>query len=358
VVVGATPDALRVKVAGGGPAVRFLVRSEPRLSGEGAARIAADSSTGRAGAAILLLAANGITEDARHVLRSAGVSWVERDTGVCYLRARGLLVDRGRPSGEGGATRKSPKGLERRTQLRGRSGLVVESLLLAWATDRGSVALGDMAGASGVSRQLASRVLRRLTADDLLKTEGERPRRRWRVEDAAVILDRWADEERGAAEQSTGLYVWSPSIRALHAKLTELPRSGLRWALGGVSAANLYAPMLTGDPLPDVWIPADVPAESVARILGGEVVSSGANLRLRQSPGDPALHHVAPKVVVTSRDPAGDTALTLMLVSVPRAYVEARSAAGRGPEVAQHLRRVFLGGAGAEESGTAEDRRG
>jgi hypothetical protein len=110
--------------------------------------------------------------------------------------------------------------------------------------------------------------------------------------------------------------------------------------------------------MPDVWIPADTPPETIARILGGEVVSSGANLRLLQSPGDPALRHAAPKVVVTNRDPAVEAALTLMLVSVPRAYVESRSATGRGPEVAQHLRRVFLGGAGAEESGAEEDHPG
>ena len=339
VVVGPTAGFLRVGVKGG-RAERFLVQAESRLSVEKAAGYAARFSTGITTRGRVLLATNRLTDRARLALRKHGISWVERDTGVCYLRARGLLIDLRRPP-DGGETVARATGLERPTQLRGRSGVVVETILLLWARHRGPMALSDIAAGSGVSAQLASRVLRRLTADGLLRAEGTKPRRRWSVEDAAAILERWADEER-PAEHARGLYVWAPSPRELLAKLVKLSASGLRWALGGVSAANLYAPSLTAEPEPEVWIPADVPAAHVAEVLGGELVASGASLRILQNAGDPALRHAAPRPAAPGWDPhvgAGDATL---LVSAPRAFVEARASAGRGPDVAANVRRLFL----------------
>lgn len=339
VVVGPTAGSLRVGVAGG-RAVGFRVQAESRLSVEKAADHAARFSTGFAAGGLVLLATNRLTEQARLALRKNGISWVERDTGVCYLHARGLLIDLRRPP-DGGETVTRARGLERPTQFRGRSGVVVETLLLHWARHGGPVALSDIAAGSGVSVQLASRVLRRLTADRLLRAQGTKPRRRWSVEDAPAILDRWADEER-TAEHSTGLYVWTPSLRELHSRLVKLSESGLRWALGGVSAANLYAPSLTAEPVPEVWIPADVPAAKVAEVLGGELVESGASLRILQTAGDPALRHAAPRPAAPDRDPPFGAGEATLLVSAPRAFVEARAAAGRGPDVAANVRRLFL----------------
>ena len=339
VVAGPTAGSLRVGVRGG-RVVGFRVQAESRLSGEKAAGYAARFSTGITTRGRVLLATNRLTEHARLALRKNGISWVERDTGVCYLHAQGLLIDLRRPP-DGGETVAPATGIERPTRLRGRSGVVVETLLLHWARHRGPVALSDIAAGSGVSAQLASRVLRRLTADGLLRAEGTKPRRRWSVEDAPAILDRWADEER-PAEQATGLYVWAPSPRELHAKLVKLSASGLRWALGGVSAANRYAPSLTAEPVPEVWIPADVPAAQVAEVLGGELVESGASLRVLQTAGDPALRHAAPRLAGPDRDPPFGAGEATLLVSAPRAFVEARAAAGRGPDVAANVRRLFL----------------
>jgi len=55
------------------------------------------------------------------------------------------------------------------------------------------------------------------------------------------------------------------------------------WALGGTAAANLYAPTLTINPDPAVWIDSRVSASEVAHLLDGELVEKGSNLQLWQS---------------------------------------------------------------------------
>lgn len=345
-VPGPRPDSLRVRVAGG-QAVRFRVMAHARLSQERALSLPGRWSGGGSGGGSVLIATNRLTEEARAVLRRKGVSWVERDTGVGYLHERGLLIDLRPPHRE---ERSVPriKGIERPARLRGRSGLVIETLLLQWANHWDSIALADIAAASNVSKQLASRVLRRLEAGNLLRAVGSGPRKTWSVIDASAILDKWADEERTTPEYSAGLYVWTRSQRDLYSKVLKISGLGVRWALGGVSAANLHTPTLTTEAIPEVWIPAEVAPEKVADQLGGEIVSTGANIRLMQASGDLALHHATPKAAPPNLPSSVEGGQGLMLVSIPRAYIEARAASGRGPDVAQNVRRMFLSSANHE----------
>jgi len=332
-VPGPKPGRLEVRVSGG-PAVHFTVITEPRLTEERARRLRGHAGGKRP----VLLATNRATEEVRSTLRRKNVSWAERDTGVLYLCARGLLVDLRQTQ----AVQRSIKpggALERPTQLRGRSALVVETLLLDWADGRTSITLGDVATTARVSRQLASRVLRRLESETLLTATGKKRRgKAWTIADAGAILDRWAEEERTDPEHSVGLYVWTRSARELSSRLLVLSRLGIIWALGGVYAANLYAPTLTADPTPSLWLPADVAVERVARAVGGEIVTTGASVNILQTSGDPALN--ARRVLpVTQHVPE---APELFVVSPPRAYIEARASSGRGPDVAQNLRLQFL----------------
>jgi len=333
-ILGPKAGRLTVRVSGG-PAVHFIVITEPRLSEERVGRLQVHAGGQRR----VLLATNRATEEVRSTLRRKKVSWAERDTGVLYLCARGLLVDLQQT--QAGQRSIKPSGtLERPTQLRGKSALVVETLLLEWADGRASIALGDVAQTARVSRQLASRVLRRLQNENLLIATGKKRRgKAWTIADTGGILDRWADEERTEPEHSVGLYVWTRSGRELSSQLLTLSRLGITWALGGVYAANLYAPTLTADPTPSLWLPADVAVENVARAMGGEIVTTGASVILQQTSGDPALN--ARRVLHVTQQ--GPEAPEFFVVSPPRAYVEARASSGRGPDVAQNLRQHFLG---------------
>jgi hypothetical protein len=162
--------------------------------------------------------------------------------------------------------------------------------------------------------------------------------------DAAAILDLWAEEERVEPEQQAMVYLWMRSPRELPIKLRAIPNLKARWAVGGVTAANLYAPTLTADPIPDVWVSSDVPFEKVADVLRGEIVPTGANLRLMQTGGDPALHHAGTLGSSMLRPNADEgEERDLIVVSGPRAYVEARASTERGPEVAQNVRALILG---------------
>jgi hypothetical protein len=72
--------------------------------------------------------------------------------------------------------------------------------------------------------------------------------------------------------------------------------------------------------------------------LGGEVVDKGPNLRIWQSGDNLPLNlaTVAPKGTVA------ETISKVRLVSPARAYIEAVTAGGRGPDVAQNLRERIL----------------
>jgi hypothetical protein len=101
----------------------------------------------------------------------------------------------------------------------------------------------------------------------------------------------------------------------------------------------VYAPTLTVIPEPTVWFDARLPAEQVARAIGGEIVEKGANLQLWQSEQCLALTHA------TLWKPPGAAALEsgeLRIVTRARAYIEALKEGRRSAEIAQNLREKVL----------------
>lgn len=333
------PGRLDVRVLGG-PVVRFVVVAEPRVSEE-RARAIADRARG-ADQVRLLLATRRLSARARAILRDAGVSWVERETRRCHLAGPGLLVDTTLSAIPVDHTDADPfvdhPPRVPPALLRDRSGLLAETLL---PYPRGeSLRLRAVAADAGLSPALVSRLFDRLTRLGILEARGRAPNKRWTLHDPGALLDRWADEERGAPEERTGLSVWARTPADLLQRLaTAMHDQQLRYAFGGITAANIHVPTLTAPSTPDLWIPAHIAARDVARALGGQVVASGANVRLWQTTDDVALrrataHPAGPERSATDLAP-------LSVVSPYRAYVEARRAPGRGPDVADALRRTF-----------------
>lgn len=315
-----------------GPIVPFEIL-EIRLLSEERARALLES--GRHADVRPLIATTRLAPRTRALLRDADLSWLERETGRCRLYAPGLLVDvvvDPDLDRENGARSKARPAVPR-SLLRGRSGLIAEALLRRAHDD--PVTLSELAETTSLSRGLVSRLLARLTGLGILEAHGRAPHKVWVLSDPGALLDRWAAEERKNPEEVRGLSVWSRTPEEFLDRLTALDDKRFPYALGGVAAANLYAPTLTVTPQPDVWIPADVPATELARQLGGEVVESGANARVLQTAGDVALH-LAQKLPSKHMQGSG-----LTVVSPYRAYVEARSTTGRGPDAADALRRVL-----------------
>jgi hypothetical protein len=278
-----------------------------------------------------LLAVRQLSERTREMLRTSTCSWAEELSGIVHIVGPGLLVNV-----NAGSNSKRQRESAVRARLRGRSGLLAEALLTSRPKDR--IVLGAIANRAHVSNALASRVLTRLSKINLIEVHGAGPNRSWRLADRGALLDLWAAEEQQRPEKSYGLYVWGRSTQGLYEKLPSLNHLTPAWALAGAAAANAYAPTLTTNPDPVIWINARIPPEEVARTLQGEIVDKGANIQLWQSERN------LPLELATYLSKKPGSGQELRLVSKPRAYLEAVRAAGRAPEIAQNLRERILSG--------------
>ena len=314
----------------GGPQQHFIFQYKSVLSSEMAKRLAERKQSAAPGTLLLLgvprLAANG-----RKLLRDAGMSWIERDTGICFILGPGILVDR-----EVSVPAHTKLPVDAVPQLRDRAGLIAEFLLNFSSSNR-HIRVDSTADKAGVSPSVVSRVFRRLTNLNILEEQDKGPARRWNLKDRGALLDLWAQEER-TAKQTTSLYVWATNVRSLYDKLVRLNDLGHQWGIAGLAAANLYVPTLTNYPDPIVRLDASVPAKRIAEVLGGEVVEKGSNLQVWQSIGNLALHEVG----YDTESPKLPWSLTLPRVTQARAYIETASAGGRAPEVAERLRERIM----------------
>lgn len=324
---GPTPGSLEVAVNHGNPAT-FDVRYIPVLSQERIAQLLQEwHHDWYSGYSLPFLATRYLSDASRDFLRKSDVSWVEQETGTCRIIAPGLLVDTKSEHWRPARAPAPARGL-----IRGRSGLIVEALLTKFRNS--DVKLSMLSEAVDVSRPLVSRVLTRLTELRLITNLGAGPNSYWRISDVGGLLDLWTSEER-KPPQTASLYVYARNSRALYEKLVLLNNTKIRWAVGGVAAANLYAPTLTSDPEPTIWIDSWVPAKDIAAALAGEVVETGANVYIWQSENNFALRHAGQNgsMVITG----------LNLVSEPRAFVESSMLKSqRALEVSQNLRQRII----------------
>jgi len=322
-----------VRVNGSAPVV-FNARFFPVLSRERANELVKEVQAAPRQKHRPLLATRQLSEPTRELFRKAGVSWVEQLTGVCRLVGTGMLVE---VKAEDISQRRKAPSI--RARLRQRSGLIAEVLLLAPQQER--IQAGKLIHQTGLSAALVSRVLQRLASLKLLEIYGAGPNRYWQLVDRGGLLDLWAAEEE-PPPPPTGLHVWTRSPKDLIQKLALLDEVSEHWALGGAAAANVYAPTLTVIPEPTVWLDARVPAERVARAIGGEIVDKGANLQLWRSDQGLALTNA------TLWKLTGAVAIesgNLRIVTRARAYIEALKEGGRSAEIAQNLREKILSNA-------------
>ena len=118
-----------------GTTIWFQVEKKSRLSEEAAKRFTL-SLPSHTGSSTLILT-SALTPASREVLRERGVSWIERDTGVCHLEAPGLLIDVIRSDAIGLRPRKEDRtGGGRASRLQGKSGVLAETLLLDFQSGR------------------------------------------------------------------------------------------------------------------------------------------------------------------------------------------------------------------------------
>lgn len=315
-------DVLQLSMTGGSPA-SFIVEEKSRLSMEGArtlVKLVEDESSR------VVVATRKLSDEARSVLKTNDLSWVERDTGACRIKAPGIFVERSPAkeeleSASSGAPRPAPK-------LRGKAGVIAETLLLFFQKD--DITVRDLANRADASLGYASRVLKRLEQEAVVVSEGAHAHKRRQIADSAGLLDIWRDEEKVDSWTRRNLYVWSQTTEDLYSRLLDLTGAGIRWALGHTSAANRYAPTLTRKPDPEVWVPATVPVTEVAEVLDGKLVESGSNLTVWQSADDSPLFHAGREEVGEDGD--------YPVVSRYRAYLEAYHRSGRSEDVATRLR--------------------
>jgi len=333
VELGAHSKELSIAVSGGS-ATTFECVHMPVISQERANDLIAQRRSSPRHWPILLLATRQLGAPTRELLRRENISWVEELSGTCRLSAPGLLVD------TKVATHPTNRLQSNRTRLLDKSGVIAETLLLQFRTEQ--IRLSDLARLACASAALASRVLTRLAELKLVTVHGSGPNRFWKLSDPGGLLDTWANEELQAV-QTTYLYVWSGSPDKLIKKLEALNQLSTPWALGGTAAANLYAPTLTINPDPAVWIDSRVSASEVAHLLDGELVEKGSNVQLWQSGSNAAFRN---SVRSQSQPDLGSARqFDLCMVSMPRAYVEAAHVSGRSPEVARNLRERILSNA-------------
>jgi hypothetical protein len=205
-------------------------------------------------------------------------------------------------------TRQEP----RKVKLRGLTGVVAETLLLermrVWSV-RG------LAEASGVSLTLAHRVLTRLDAEGLTSSlRGDR-----RLSNPRALAELWSQEE-GEPELLLNGYLFGSSTEAVARKLLDAEPDS---AVGGTLAANAYQPVLTRvNPPVRLWVTNSTDPAAL-QSLGFESTTSGANVEVVRSKGDPW------RVKMNKEG--------LRRVSPWRAWVEIANVGGRTQELADEL---------------------
>ena len=269
----------------------------------------------------LLVLAGQATEEARDILRRHGIGLVD-GAGNAHVELPGLLLHiegKRRPKG---------KADQRRAQLSGKAGGIAQALLLnrqrAWR-------IRDLAAVAGASDALVHRVLARLEAVAIVASEGAGPARVRRVVNPTALLDLWAEENVDRAVERTAAFRVARTTQELVGALSQrLVEADVGHAFTGAAAAMALAPFVTAVPTVDVWIESGMTPMAVLELLGAERVETGANLVLRQAPGDGPL---------AFRYPRDGT----WLVNRMRLYYDLRQDPRRGREQADRLRREVLG---------------
>lgn len=269
----------------------------------------------------LLLIAGETTAETRAILEKHRIGLID-GLGNVHLEIPGLMFHL-----EGRRRPRSTKGKKPRAHLRGKSGIVAQTLLLdperAWS-------VMELAEQAQVSAALAHRVLMRLEGENIAAAEGMGPKRVRRITNPTALLDLWAEEtvERPAR---TFAYLLAPTPKQLIKDLgANIERGGLKYALTGAAAASLVAPFITAVPVVELWVTASATPRDVCEAAGARPVADGQNAIFLQAKDDGPL---------AFREELGG----LWVANRFRVYADLRSDPRRGREQADHLRREVIG---------------
>lgn len=331
---------------------------------------AADMQRERPDGSVTLYLTPALTEEFRRRLAFHRYSWIEADGATIHLDVPPYFIhvnDRGgdyRPDRLPSDERRESNAPERPSRLTGRTAVGAEALIHWWHIERTypgtlpPLTQKALVAVSGIAGPLAWRLLHRLEGMQVLTAERATVRtHRWRIRHIEPLVRAWANEEREPTRSATA-YVYARHSGELLSKLARLTPHALTWALGGMSAANCYAPTLTADPMPVVWVPAHERFDDIAKAMGGDIVDSGANVIFKQTAKDSwatfaivdgapthadGTAEIAPWVQAFRRHAASWMPARansgVRLVSAPRALAETlREGVGRSEELVDMLK--------------------
>ncbi|RZF23658.1 hypothetical protein EVC45_43120 [Paraburkholderia sp. UYCP14C] len=225
---------------------------------------------------IPLVAAESLSPGAREMLRKRGIGYFERN-GNLYLRYGSWLVNIEKPERE--AAKRGVTSLF--TDARE---MVVHALLVnrnKWLTG------GELAEVSQTSQYTCSVVLQELERREWSESSGSGRTLRRRLSRPRALLDNWAEHWKNRRDERTRWYCFVDQPKLLLSRLTcEIDRAGVSfpWAFTGTSAANVFAPLLTGTDTADIVVPPGR-AKEMAKTLGLKPAEKGANVTLIERDG-------------------------------------------------------------------------
>jgi hypothetical protein len=220
---------------------------------------------------IPLVAAESLSPGARDLLRKHGIGYFERN-GNLYLQHGGWLVNIEKPERE--VTKRGATSLF--TDARE---MVVHALLMnrkKWLTG------GELAELSQTSQYTCSVVLQELERREWSESNGSGRTLRRRLSRPRELLNAWAEHWKKRRDETTRWYFFTDRPKLLLMHLTyAIDASGVSfpWAFTGTSAANVYAPLLTGTDTSDIVVPPGR-AKDLAKVLGLKPAEKGANVTL------------------------------------------------------------------------------
>lgn len=230
-----------------------------------------------AGKAIPLVAAETLSPGARELLRKRGIGYFERN-GNLYLRRAPWVINIQMPD------RKAAKRGGGASLFTDAREMVVHALLMhrgEWLTG------GELAEIAQTSQYTCSIVLQELEKLEWCESTGAGRTLRRRLTNARALLEAWVPRWKHRTDNRTRWHILADRPNLLLSGLTEkIDHAALAypWAFTGTSAANVYAPLLTGTDTAEIIVPPGK-AEEFAKALNLKRAEKGANVTLIERDG-------------------------------------------------------------------------
>jgi hypothetical protein len=266
-----------------------------------------------------VVAARRMSPGARAALSDAGIGWVD-ESGAAEIAVGTIIVSRSGASDPAGPrpTGWTPSALA-----------TAEALLCG--TQPTTSAVVD---ATGLSFGACVKALRLLTDLGLLVADAARGRRSGRrLEDPDRLLREYSDAARRLASplRVQVAVTWRDVIDGTAEFAARLTEQGVAYAVTGVVASALLAPVLTNVSTSEVYVAGTtiVDLESIARTSGQRPINGG-RLTLRPFPTV-----TADRLAAITED--------MRVAPWPRVYTDLLGAGVRGEDAAEHLREIIRG---------------